>query len=409
MIRKHAVLPLLVLALAVVAGCRSAHVTSAILYIDQQMYQRAVDVLHEGLEYSPNEPEAYFYLGESHSHLAEEAVNENDYLAAKRNYELAHGYYLKALELDPTLRERVEESLTYNYVQRNNDALGDMRLANSKEGEERQRYFESAEGQFRLAYTAFPDSTAPIKNIARMKMFQADLAAQAQDPEREQALLSESLELLDQVLAVRPEAYALLSDKASVLNRMGRNDEARAIYDQLIQEHPDDTDLLLAIADLATQEQRYERAADLYTQVATMFESDEDTENDSQIYPLTLQAASFYGSPGVLDYEKALAQYAKAVEAEDTNLGAPKPETMLQKQKLHFDYGRALKGEDDALTDAARQQFEACVNTGRALVDLDPENEFGWFYLGNALFELGRNDEGTEAMKTYGRLSGTDQ
>ena len=122
MIRKHAALPLMVLALVAVVGCRSAHVTSAILYIDQQMYQRAVDVLHEGLEYSPDEPEAFFYLGESHSHLAEEAVGENDYLAAKLNYEKAYDYYLKALALDPALSTRVQESLDYNYLQRSKDA-----------------------------------------------------------------------------------------------------------------------------------------------------------------------------------------------------------------------------------------------------------------------------------------------
>ncbi|MCB1150645.1 hypothetical protein KDK88_03815 [bacterium] len=406
MIRKHAALPLMVLALVAVVGCRSAHVTSAILYIDQQMYQRAVDVLHEGLEYSPDEPEAFFYLGESHSHLAEEAVGENDYLAAKLNYEKAYDYYLKALALDPALSTRVQESLDYNYLQRSKDAANDMRLAQSKDGEERDRYFESAEGQYRLAFASLPDSTAPIKNIARMKMFQANREA---DPERQQALLGQSLTLLDQVLAARPDAYDLQSDKAGVLNQMGRNEESRAIYDRLVLEHPDDTGLLLAIADLAVQEERYEQAADLYTKVAGLYENDEELDNDDQIYPLTLQAANYYGLPGVLRYEDALAQYARAVEMEDANTGAPKPDTLLQKERLHHDYAGTLLGEGDAMTDAARAQYEACVNTGRALTNLDPENRFGWFYMGSALFKLGRNQEGTEAMQTYERLEAQRQ
>jgi len=408
MIRKHAALPLMVLALVAVVGCRSAHVTSAILYIDQQMYQRAVDVLHEGLEYSPDEPEAFFYLGESHSHLAEEAVADNEFLEAKRHYQKAHQHYLQALEMDPALITRVEESLTYNYVQRNNDALNDMRLAQNKEGDERDRYFESAEGQFRLAYTALPDSTSPIKNIARMKIYQADLAARDDDTDREQEKLRESLALLNQVLNTRSDAYELQSDKASVLNRMGRNDEARAIYDRLIVEHPEDTDLLLDIADLAVEEQRYEQAADLYAKVAMLFETDDNLDNDDQIYPLTLQAASFYGSPGVLRYEDALDLYARAVELEDANTGAPKPDTLLQKEKLHYDYGSTLKTEDGSLTEAARAQFEATVNTGRALTNLDPENRFGYFYMGSAMFELGQVEEGSEMMKTYERLGATD-
>lgn len=409
MIRKHAVLPLLVLALVVVAGCRSAHVTSAILYIDQQMYQRAVDVLHEGLEYSPDEPEAFFYLGESHSHLAEEAVNDNDFLAAKRNYVQAFGYYQRAMEMDPSLQERVKTSLDYNYGLRKNDGLIDLDLANNTDGEMRDKYFESAEGQFRLAYAAYPDSTSPIKNIARMKIYQADLAAAAEDTERQQDMLIQSLELLDQVLEANPDAYALQADKADVLNKLGRNAEAGAIYDRLILEHPEDTELLLDIAGLATEEKNYERAADLYAQVAGMFESDDDLDNDEDIYPLTLQAANYYGSPGVLRYNAALNQFEKALRLEDSAFGGPKTDTLFQMQKLHYEYGSSLKDDATVLNDDARRQFEACVNRGRALVGMDAENEFGYYYLALGLTELGRVDEANSAMETYGRLATAGQ
>ena len=71
---------LLVLAsLAVLAGCRSAHTTSAILYIDEQNYDKAVQVIHEGFEYRDDEPDAFYYLGEAYSHLAEEAVDDDDF------------------------------------------------------------------------------------------------------------------------------------------------------------------------------------------------------------------------------------------------------------------------------------------------------------------------------------------
>ena len=68
---------LLVLAgLAGMAGCRSAHTTSAILYIDEQNYEKAVAVIHEGFQYRDDEPDAYYYLGEAYSHLAEEAIEK---------------------------------------------------------------------------------------------------------------------------------------------------------------------------------------------------------------------------------------------------------------------------------------------------------------------------------------------
>ena len=125
MTRKFLILLAVVMSLVTLAGCRSAHVTSAILYIDEAtlpMYEKAIAVLHEGLEFAPNEAEAYYYLGEAHSHVAEVAINENDFLTAKRNYTMAYDYYQKTMVMDPGLEERVLTSLQYNYVAQTNTA-----------------------------------------------------------------------------------------------------------------------------------------------------------------------------------------------------------------------------------------------------------------------------------------------
>lgn len=376
-------------------GCRSAHVTSAILYIDQQMYQRAIDVLHEGLEYSPDEADAFFYLGEAHSALAAENVRDNDFLAAKRNYTIAYDYYQKAKAIDPTLAERVQESLMYSYVQRNNDAK------NEYQGQ----YYEAAEGQFRLAYACLPDSIAPIKNLARMKI------QLATDSGENQELYAEALELLDQVLAGNPGAYELLSDKANVLGRLGRKDEAAAIYDQLLAEHPDDAPLLIDIANLSKDQRQFERAADLLVRVVGIYESDDDVGNDESVYFLCLQAAGFYSTPEVQRYDTALDLYEKALRLESV----PEEATLLSKLQLHYKYGDDLEKSAAAETDPgrqaelqrrAREQFEKGVNTGNALVGQYFESVNGFFYLGLCHGKLGNEALMNENMATYRKLSG---
>jgi len=82
MSRKQLILLVVLAAVISLTGCRSAHVTSSILYIDQTLYTKAITVLHEGLEYSPDEAEAFFYLGEAHSKRSELAIRENDFLGA---------------------------------------------------------------------------------------------------------------------------------------------------------------------------------------------------------------------------------------------------------------------------------------------------------------------------------------
>ena len=381
--------------LFVLPGCRSAHVTSAILYIDQQMYDKAIDVLHEGLEYSPDEADAFFYLGEAHTKQAEENVRDNDYLAAKLNYTTAYDYYQKAKAMDPTLADRVQESLMYSYVLRNNDAK------NEYQGQ----YYEAAEGQFRLAYACLPDSIAPIKNLARMKI------QLATDSGENQELYTEALNLLDQVLAGNPGAYELLSDKANVLGRLGRKEEASAIYDQLLAEHPNDAPLLIDIANLSKDQRQFERSADLLVRVVGLYEADDDVGNDENVYFLTIQAAGLYSSPEVHQYSKALDLYEKALRLESV----PEEATLLQKLQIHYKYGDDLEKAGAAETDPARQaelqqqardQFEKGVNTGNALVGQYFESQNGFFYLALCHGKLGNEKLMEDNMASYRKLTG---
>jgi tetratricopeptide (TPR) repeat protein len=381
-------------ALLVIVGCRSAHVTSSILYIDQQMYDKAISVLHEGLDYSPDEAEAYFYLGEAHSKKAEVMIRDNDYLEARRNYSMSYDYYQKTLELDPEMQERVDESLLYNYVMQSNNARNEYQAG----------YYEAAEGYFRLAYAALPDSISPIKNLARMKI---QLAMEAGN---DQGILQEALDLLDQVLVVNPGAYELLSDKANVLSRLGRKEEARDIYDQLLVDHPDDAPLMVDIANLSQETGEYERSADLLARVMEIYETDDEVANDEDVYFLALQAAAFYADSRVMRYADAIDMYGKALALE----AMAEESTLLQKLQLHYKYGEQLEDEAAAEADPeakaglearAREQFETGVNVGNALVGQYFESVNGYFYLALCYGKLGDTANAELNMEQYRRLS----
>lgn len=397
MTRKFIVLLAAIMTLVALFGCRSAHVTSAILYIDQAtlpMYEKAIAVLHEGLEFSPNEAEAYFYLGEAHSHVAEVAINKNDFQTAKKNYEISYDYYQTAQQMDSKLADRVLESLLFNYTIQINNATNEYQIG----------YNEAAEGYFRLAYAAYPDSTGPIKNIARMKI------RMAIDAGNDTILLNEALVLLDQVLTENPSAYELLSDKANVLGRLNRPDEATAIYDNLLAEHPDDAGLLIDIANLSSKEMQFERAADLYVRIINIFENDDDSTNDQDVYTISLRTARSYALDEVKRYEDALFYFDKALRLEEI----PQQMTMLNKLQTHYEYGKQFrdkaKEEMDpelkaALELQAKEQFTAGVNVGNSLVGQYFEAQNGYFYLAQCQNALGDFDGATRNMGMYEQLS----
>lgn len=392
--------PAALLALAafgLLSGCRSAHTTSAILYIDEQNYDKAVKVIHEGFEYTQDEPDAYFYLGEAHSHLAEEAVTNDDFAEALKNYDLAYKSYRRAVELKPAdWTEQVDVALAYNYRTRLGQAKVDWDL----------KYYEQAEGHMRLAYAALPDSLTPVKSIARMKI---QMAESGEFEEQKTALLNEALELLDQVLAANPEAYSLQLDKAYVLATLGRTEDARRIYDDLLARHGEDTELLLQVAALAVDQQDYARAADFYVKVVDLFEQDTDAANDSDNVPMLVSAGTWYARTDIARFDDAIAALERAGNLEMF----PTDGTMLARLRTYYNYGKHLKEKADAeadpllkqeLVDKSAGMFRRAIEIGGAMTNQFVANAQGFLYLSMAQLEMGDYTASETNFKTYEQL-----
>jgi len=382
---------------AALAGCRSAHTTSAILYIEQEQYQQAIDVIDEGLQYDPDDPEGYYYQGEAYSRMAQQAIDENDYLLAKQSFTRAYGKYVQSRTMDPEgMSELVAEALEINY--RNTLREGQTMW--------RDQQYEQAEGFFRLAFAALPDSLESIRNIASMKIQQAEIAS----PDSASLLRGEALTLLDQVLEAKPEAYRLLADKGYVLTQLDRTDEAQVIYDRLLREHSNDPELLLDVVGLYSKQRRYAEAGELFLQVADIYLNDTQPENDEQLKGLYSEAG--YNFRLANDYQRAIDAYGLASERDVTDV-----RLMLERQQLFLQYGQDLlmKAFDVSQTDPARSaELEAQgkgvlqrgVEVGNALTSLAPNNADAFLFLANTQALLGDVNASAENMKTYTELSG---
>ncbi len=376
------------------AGCRSAQTTSAILYMEEQKYDKAVKVLHEALEYNPEEADAFYFLGEAHSKLAEVAISENKFPVARQNYEMAYGYYNKARTLQPEqFKENVELALLHNYTLRNNDA----------KTEYAGRFYEAAEGFFQLAYASLPDSIAPIKNIAIMKIKQAN------ENNNDPAILETALSLLDDVLKQRPDAYDLLADKANVLAKLGRSDEAARIYDDLLREHGNDTALLIDMTNLAVQDGKLERAADLSIRLIDLLENDGNPENDTELKNLMVQSAGWLAQKDIHRYPEALDLYKRALQFELV----PEQETMLGQLLAHYDFALYLKQQAAEAVDPAAKtelesqagvQFGEGVNVGNAAVDAFFDCANCYLILARCQFEMGDYKAGEISTLKFNEL-----
>ena len=387
------------LTLAALAGCRSAHTTSAILYIEEQKYDKAVQVIHEGFQYSENEPDAFFYLGEAYSQIAEEAVAKDDFAEARKNYELAFDAYKRCLEIDrDNWSEQVGTSLEFNYSNRMRQAQRDWS----------DKYYEQAEGHLRLAYSALPDSLTPIMSIARMKM---QMSIAEESATRKEELLAEALTLLDQVLVAHPEAYELRIDKANVLDELGRNDEARVLFDDLVKDHAGDTGLLLDIAELAYEQGDLARSADFFVKVVDLNEKDTDGGNDADNKIMLVRAGTLYATPTIGRYDDALSVLDRAADLEND----PSVDTMRTRLRTYYNYALDLNQKAKDQTDPAlkadldgrsKSLFQRTVEIGVAMTEKFTTDPDGFFFLSAAQLQLGDYAASEANFKIYEELKG---
>lgn len=266
----------------------------------------------------------------------------------------------------------------------------------------------------RLAYAALPDSTTPVKSIARMKMQMSardSLDGRAVTAGVRDTLLTEALTLLDQVLLENPGAYDLQLDKASVLVNLDRNAEASTIYDELLRDHGDDQALLLEIANLARSDGDFERAADFYVRIVDLNESDTDASNDADNGTMLVSAGTWYASSRVMRFDSAIAALDRATSFEET----PKANTMLTRVRTYYNYGKKLKDDSEAATDPAVKAdlkdrstalFRRAVEVGVAMTNLYPTTAEGFLYLSMAQVELGDFTASDTNFKTYQELTG---
>jgi tetratricopeptide (TPR) repeat protein len=366
------------LVLLALAGCRSAHTTSAILYLEQRQYEKAIAVIEEGFEYRDDEPDAFYYMAEAYSRLGDQAVEDNDFYGAKQNYERAYQNYMRAVQLDSAgFFEDVQAALDATYTTRLRRGVEDFNGS----------FYEQAEGHFRLAYAALPDSITPIKNIAQMKMKHA---TEVEDPV---PLYNEALELIDQVLAVNPSAFSLQANKADVLVKLGRISEADALYDTLLEEHGDDPYLLIDIVNLSVSQEKYERAANLTMRVIDIYQNDDISENDGkETIVLLVNAANWLALEDIRRYDEALELLDQALDLELN----PSKDTLFRRLQTHYDYGIWLEEQAEADTDPvknqeARSQFERGVDVGNALVAQFPDYCNGYLILAQCQFKVGED------------------
>jgi tetratricopeptide (TPR) repeat protein len=344
---------LIVIAAFAFFGCQSQELTSAKVYIQQKDYAKAEYNFLTALDVEPENPEVPYLLA------VEIYANKNsgltDYVKAKK-------YYDETLKRDKSyLPDNMKQFRNQLYGATFNSAVAAYNKVIRNESTNRDADLAEAIKFFDLATELKPaDPKAPIQ-VARIysELMNDNVSA---------------IKKLDKAIANAPKNPDLKAEKARILAKDNRVDEALIMFDEAFEADSKNMAIGLRYAQFLFEQGLYEKSANVYNMLIAVEPGNKDLYFNLGLTFLRLK-----------DVESAKEQFETvvALDPEDT-------QALIMVAQVYFDL-------EDYVT--AELYF-------RQALDIEPENPDVLKRLGVTLTQMGRVEEGLELYNKGRELEG---
>ncbi|MEE9168040.1 MAG: tetratricopeptide repeat protein [Candidatus Neomarinimicrobiota bacterium] len=306
-------------------GCASEQITSARLYIQQEDWDKAEEMLLEAMELEPDNPEVYYTLG-------------LDIYARKGEWDKMHEMFQKArtvggdkkLPSGATVNQGVEDALLKYWSEHYNRAADRYNKAMRDTGETRLNQLEDVIDLFETAKTIDPEEPRTYKSLVfayiqvgdsdrvETTLEQAlernpedsDLLVTAGNTFRESGDLERAVEMLEKAVRVDPGDSRSARALADTYYDLGDKDGAILAYKRALREDPENVDLHFNLGVLYLQVEDYDFAGTEFQTVLRLDPEDRDaTVGIGEAYERMEQwedAEFYYGKALRLDPEDPL-------------------------------------------------------------------------------------------------------
>lgn len=364
-----AALSLLVLFSAIMFGCRSKEMESALIYINQQNdWDKAMEQLQLAVQMNPAETEAHVYLGEGYG-LRGEYEKMNEHFDTAMNLLSAPG------KANQKLIDKITFDRQRFWSQAFNKGVEKVRLDS----------LDAAISSFENCILIEPDRFEAHKNIAyvneRMENFDGAIKAYEEvirlSPQDTLIMIhlgrlymitnqhEKTIELMDKVLEFDPYNVDAISEQAMSYDYLGQTDKAFEAYEKALDKRPDDPDLRFNLGRLFFMRSDYESAIVQFKKVLEI--NPEDIESNVNIANSYLSLA-----------QNVLTKYR---EMTDKELAKVPEKEIKEKKNLEKEY------------------FTKSVPFLEKAVELKPDDPVLWNNLGVAYVNAGMEEKGKDAFE----------
>ena len=378
----------IVLALAVLAGiygCKHPFVNSGNIYLDQGMLPKAEACYKVALSEEPNNSEAHFQLAYTLSEMAKAHLANGEMDSARIKFISATKHYMKASEIDSAAwADEAALNMSSNFARVFNEGSKLLRNDDPK----------AALEYYKLAYQIDPEGENGARaqlNIVQLTYQQITdeyrLAQSSDNKEEQTKAKDQASDLLTQIDKALPGVKdsetkrTFVEVKAAILRMLDRDAEARKIYEDLLEENPDDINLMLTLARSQKEQGDDQGAAEFFQRALDQINLAPVINEDGRYDYVYAEAARAYFRSD--QYEKAIAAFKLALDAAKTDA-----ERIDYYDRISVSYFQMEK-------------YEKALEYAKQVTDLDPDHLNAWQIQCRA---LGRLDRQADAEKACARF-----
>lgn len=364
--------------------CSSSELTSARLYIQQENYDKAKEVLESEVEKNPQSAEGLYLLGYIYG-------EEGDIGKMVE-------YFDKSLAVSDEYKQSIIDNRNYHWANNFNQGVAYFNKAAEATNEDSTKMlFDTAIEKFQNAILAQPDSIDTYKNLT-FALINAGRTDEAVEPLKKlvnKEGTADSYAMLGEIYVRQGQA---LINKYRESGNVQDSVKAIDIYDKAIdllkvgrEKYPQNGDILLYLSNAYINASKLDVAMEAFKQGV-------EQEPNNKYYRYNYGVLLLESE----DYAEAIKQFKVAVELDPDYSNA-----IYNLAATYVKWGTELRDEAEANEtgdESYKEKFEMALPYLEKYLELNPEDDVMWDLLGRVYANLGMNEKSMEAFDKADQL-----
>jgi tetratricopeptide (TPR) repeat protein len=373
-------------------GCAPKEKTSLKIYVQQKLYDKAIEQGKLALQQNPQDGDTHYFLGAAYYGKDNDLATDSPIYADSSTSYLgqAYSHFMQAKKLaEANWGASADDNVVSMFGRHYNRGV----IA-TKNGDPK-----TAAIEYGLAATADPENYKGFYARASAEWEMLKAAQAAKNEAEAQQLTGRIVQDLDKVLELDPGdkdiRVSVYQTKGDVLYKRGDTKGAQDAYKQAVQLSPENYTLIETVADRFYNESAWEDAAAYYQDALSLKE---------RLNLIGKDDAATYAALGnaltKLDRrDEAAAQYEKALALVPND-----PANMYNLMVTHYKAGDAAEKAGDMA--AAKQRYMQAITLGDQLISVDDKRSEYWQVRGLCKRGVGDFAGAARDLKKYQELHG---